>query len=79
MSQAIREIDLHGKNVYQARQVIEASLRKTWGLYRIRLIHGYNQGSRLRDFIQEEYSHDPRLLGLKQVSPGVTDLIIKEL
>ncbi|MDO5016139.1 MAG: Smr/MutS family protein [Eubacteriales bacterium] len=79
MSQSVKEIDLHGMNSYQAQIAIEAALRRSWGLYKIRLIHGYHQGTRLRDFIAMEYQDDPRLTRLEQVTPGITELHLREL
>lgn len=79
MSQSVKEIDLHGMNSYQAQVAIEAALRRSWGLYKIRLIHGYHQGTRLRDFIVETYQDDSRLVKLEQVTPGITELYLREL
>ncbi len=52
----IREIDLHGCNVHQARIAIDAALKRSRGLYRIRLIHGSNSGHALRDMIRTTYN-----------------------
>ncbi len=79
MPSAMKEIDLHGLNRYQAQIKIEAALKKVYGLYRIRLIHGYHHGDSLQKFIEENYAHDPRLLRLEHVSPGVSDLVLREL
>ena len=41
MQPGIMELDLHGKNAYQARVAIDAALRRAGGgVYRLRLIHG---------------------------------------
>lgn len=79
MSLAIKEIDLHGKTIYQAEIAIEAALRRSWGLYTIRLIHGYHSGTALRDFIRETYASDPRIVRLGINNPGITDLHLREL
>ncbi len=40
MQPGIMELDLHGKNAYQARVSIDAALRRaSSGVYRLRLIH----------------------------------------
>ena len=75
----IVELDLHGKNVYQARIAIDAALRRAGkGIYRIRLIHGYHGGTALRDMIRQEYAS--RVLRLEtSIDPGITDLVLREL
>ena len=72
------ELDLHGKNVYQARVAIDAALRRaTGGTYRIRLIHGCHGGTALRDMIRREYAG--RVLRLEtNLGPGLTDLVLRE-
>lgn len=70
-------LDLHGKNRYQARVAIEAALRRSAGVSRIRLIHGYVRGTSLRDMIAEEYGADERVLRLEQERDGVTALVLR--
>lgn len=72
-------LDLHGKNQYQARVAIEAALRRSKGVYRIHVIHGYHRGTALRDMIREEYANDPRILCLQADGDSATDLILREL
>ena len=74
----ILELDLHGKNAYQARIAIDAALRRAGkGIYRIRLIHGFHGGTALRDMIRSEYAE--RGLRLETgIDPGVTDLVLRE-
>lgn len=80
MQPGILEIDLHGKNRYQARITVDAALRRAGGgTYRIRCIHGYHGGSILRDMLREEYAGHPRVLRLETgLSPGSTDLVLRE-
>lgn len=74
MQPGIMELDLHGKNAYQARVAIDAALRRaSSGVYRLRLIHGYHGGTALRDL----YAGHPRVLRLV-ASPGSTDLVLRE-
>lgn len=72
-------LDLHGKNRFQARVAVEAALRRSKGLYRIRVIHGYHNGTALRDMLWSEYAADPRIKRLLAVSESATDLVLREL
>ena len=54
MYESILEIDLHGRNAYQARVAIDAALRRaSAGVYRIRVIHGCNSGTALRELVRD--------------------------
>ena len=75
------ELNLHGMTVTQAQVAIDARLRRAdSSVYRIRLIHGYNGGTALRDMIRSKYSRHPKVkrieLGLNQ---GITELVLREL
>lgn len=74
------EIDLHGKNKYQARITLDSALRKAGGsVYRIRVIHGHTLGTELRDMVREEYKDHPKVVRIsKGLNDGQTDLIIRE-
>lgn len=74
--EGIVTIDLHGKNEYQARVAIDAALRRSRGVYRIRCIHGYHGGTVLRDMLRRDYAG--KVLRLQAVNEGTTDLIIRE-
>ena len=77
MQPGIMELDLHGKNTYQARVAIDAALRRCGGgVYRLRLIHGYHSGTALRDLCRE-YAGHPRVLRLVSGS-GSTELVLRE-
>lgn len=71
-------IDLHGKNVYQARITVEAALRRSAGVYRLRLIHGHNLGTKLRDMLRETYAADPRVLRAVPAGEDATELVLRE-
>ncbi|MDO4566819.1 MAG: hypothetical protein Q4B42_05755 [Oscillospiraceae bacterium] len=71
-------LDLHGKNSYQARVAINAALRRSRGLYRLRLVHGFHSGTALRDMITEEYDANPLVKRVVRVSDGVTELVLRE-
>lgn len=79
MPESMKVIDLHGKNCFQAEKMIEAALRKSYGLYRIRLIHGFHSGVSLKNFIWDNYGNDPRILRISAFNAGSTDLILREL
>ena len=72
-------IDLHGMNVYKARTAIDAALRRSFGVYRIELIHGSNAGHALKDFVRSAYLGDPRVLRLICPDEGRTELVLREL
>ena len=80
MTGGIVEVDLHGKNIYQARVTLDAALRRAGnGTYRIRCIHGYHSGTALRDMIRPEYAGHPRVLRVEPAAgPGSTDLVLRE-
>lgn len=79
MNAGIVEIDLHGKNKYQARVAIDAALRRSKGVYRIRLIHGFNKGTELREMILEEYDARPNIIRLERTGEGSTELVLREM
>jgi DNA-nicking Smr family endonuclease len=79
MMAGVWEIDLHGKNEYQARIAIDAALRRAKsGTYRIRCIHGHHGGTALRDMIRKDYRKHPRVLRLELGSNTETDLVLRE-
>lgn len=81
MNDAIVRVDLHGKNQYQARIALDSALRRAdSGVYRIRVIHGYNSGTVLKNMVMTEYKNHPkvkRIVGGTNL--GETDLILREL
>ena len=72
-------LDLHGKTQYQAKIALEAQLRRSRGIYRIHVVHGYHNGTALRDLVRQEYAAHPRVLRVEAVSESATDLILREL
>ncbi|MBQ3533102.1 MAG: Smr/MutS family protein [Oscillospiraceae bacterium] len=80
MTAGVWEIDLHGKNEYQARVTIDAALRRAkGGTYRIRCIHGHHGGTVLRELIRSTYARHPRVRRIETgMGPGVTDLVLRE-
>ena len=80
MTPGILELDLHGKNTYQAKVALEAALRRAGaGTYRIRIIHGYHGGNALRDMVRETYGRHPKVKRLEiGLNPGATELVLRE-
>lgn len=82
MTAGIIEIDLHGRNVEQAKSLINMHLLKAAGsTYRLRLIHGYHGGTGLKNMIYEEYSYgrSERVLRIQGGdNPGITELVLRE-
>lgn len=78
--QSVIEIDLHGKNQYQAKVAINAALRRARpGVLRLRIIHGCNGGTAQRDLVRSEYARHPKILRLEtRLGDGVTDLVLRE-
>ena len=72
-------LDLHGKTQYQAKIALEAQLRRSRGVYRIHVVHGYHNGTALRDLVRQEYAAHPLVLRVEAVSDSATDLILREL
>ncbi len=80
MSDPIIEVDIHGMNRYQAKAKIDSVLRRSKGVYRIRVIHGYRGGTELRDMIRYEYAKNPLVRRLEAGwNEGITELVLKEL
>lgn len=73
----IVEIDLHGKNSYQAKVAIDAALQRArGGTYRLRIVHGYHGGTALRDLVRQEYAG--QVLRVIPLDQGRTDLVLRE-
>jgi DNA-nicking Smr family endonuclease len=72
-------LDLHGKTQYQARVALDAQLRRSRGVYRIHVIHGYHNGTALRELVRGEYAANPLVLRAVAVSESATDLVLREL
>lgn len=77
----ITEIDIHGMNKYQAKTLIDSRLRSApKSVYRLRIIHGFHNGTELRDMVRREYSGNKRVLRVEiGLNPGETDLVLREI
>lgn len=77
----IINIDLHGMLREEAIKVIDKALKNADGsTYQIKLIHGYNRGTSLKNMIMDEYRHHPKVLRIKPGDNlGITILVLREL
>ncbi|MDD3413182.1 MAG: hypothetical protein PHY47_04205 [Lachnospiraceae bacterium] len=79
----IVEKDVHGMTTEEAMKEIHRLLEVSGSsTYRIRVIHGFHGGTRIRDELREEFgfSREPKV---KRIVPGdnmgITELILREL
>jgi DNA-nicking Smr family endonuclease len=81
LTTGILELDIHGMTRYQAKVYLDSQLKKTKNdIYRIRVIHGYQSGTQLRDLVRKEYAHHPKVIRVEiGLNQGSTDLILREL
>ena len=79
--QGIIEVDLHGMTQVQARVAVDAALRRaSKSVYRLRLIHGYNSGTALRNMLRTEFAGHKKVLRVELgLNQGITDLVLREL
>ena len=81
VSSGIIELDIHGMTKYQAKICIDSQLKKAdSSLYRIRIVHGYHNGTQLKELVLTTYRSNPKVkrieVGLNQ---GITDLILRDI
>lgn len=74
------ELDLHGMNLHQARIATQSALRRASPAdYRLKLIHGYRQGSAIADMLRTEFLGHPKVLRLEaSTNPGQTIFVLRE-
>ena len=82
MISGILEIDVHGLNVEEAVAKVMAKVQAAGSsTYRIRVIHGYHGGTRIRSGLREEFSYgrEPKVKRIEMGNnPGITELILRE-
>ena len=78
----IIEIDVHGLTAEQAVNKIDRLVQSADNtVYRIRVIHGYHGGTRIREAIRREFGYglEPKI---KKILPGdnegITELVLRE-
>jgi DNA-nicking Smr family endonuclease len=81
MAAPIVNVDLHGLFRDEAIKVIDKALKNAdESTYQIKLIHGYNRGTSLKNMIIEEYRYHPKV---RRIEPGdnlgTTILVLREL
>ena len=76
---SIISVDLHGTSVENARGLLLTWLDQPHpGVTELRVIHGYNRGTLLRDMVREELSHPRIKQKLPALNPGETRLILRK-
>ena len=82
MTGGIIEMDVHGMNGEQACEAITKQVQAAGkAVYRIRVIHGFHGGTRIRSMIREEfgYEREPKVTRLELgTNQGITELILRE-
>ena len=68
-------------NQYQAKVKIQSILKKVnQSHYIIRVIHGYRNGTVLRDMIRREFRSHPKIKRIElSMNQGITDIVLKDL
>lgn len=77
----IIEVDVHEMNQYQAKTYIDSQLKRAKkSTYRLRVIHGFHGGTKLREMVRTRYRNHPKVLRIEiGANPGETDLVLREL
>lgn len=80
--QPIIELDVHGCTVEQAPQKIQKELGLADNqVYRIRVIHGFHGGTRIRDAVYRELGRglEPKIRRIVGGdNQGITELVLRE-
>lgn len=73
-----REIDIHGMSVSEARKNLKSFLSTLpKGVTEVEVIHGYNQGNALQQYIRKEFSHKRIERKILSGNNGITIFLIK--
>ena len=79
----IIEFDVHGMRTEEAVAAIQKQVDQAGSaVYKIRVIHGYNGGTRIRSAIREEFSYgrEPKVRRITMgANEGITELILRGL
>lgn len=74
----VMTVDLHGVYLENAKDLLLNWLDHVpAGVSELRVIHGSNRGTVLRDMVREELSHPKIQAKLPTLNPGETRLILK--
>ena len=73
------EIDVHGLTRAEAARRIDQALKNAnKNVIMIRIIHGYQGGTALRQMIRSRYRKHPKVKRVElSMNPGITDLILQ--
>lgn len=79
----ILEIDVHGMTAAVAVRAVQEMVRRAGPeVYIIRVIHGYNGGTRIRSAVKDAFSfgREPKVKRVKMGdNEGISELVLKEL
>ena len=77
----IVELDIHGMTKYQAKICIDSYLKKARrDVYRIRIVHGYHNGTELKNMVHINYWNHPNIIRIEVgLNQEITDLVLREL
>ncbi|MBR2047449.1 MAG: hypothetical protein IJ960_02525 [Oscillospiraceae bacterium] len=65
--------------MHQAQIAVDAALKRSRGVYRIRVIHGYHGGQAIKSMLRSRYGKHPGVLRLEfGLNQGQTDLVLRE-
>ena len=82
LNSSIIEIDVHGLTAAAAVAKIESVIGGAGSnVYRIRVIHGYNRGTSIRQAVYREIGHglNPKVLRIVPGdNQGVTEIVLRE-
>lgn len=75
----IKEIDVHGLSVSEARKYINQTLKSLSPQIRVvRIIHGYSHGNAIAMMVRKQYRSHPLIERIElSMNQGITDLIIR--
>lgn len=75
---SVMQVDLHGTSARQAEDLIKGWLNHApAGVKELRVIHGCNRGTILKDMVRNQLSHPKIQAKLPALNPGETRLILK--
>ena len=77
---SVMSADLHGASVENARDLLLTWLdHAPQSVTELRVIHGYNRGTLLRDMVREELSYPRIKEKLPALNPGETRLVLRNM
>ena len=81
MNTGVIELDVHGMTKYQAKMSIDSHLKKAkTNVYRIIVVHGYHNGTELKDMIRKDYKTHPKVIRVEiGLNQGSTELVLRDL